>query len=126
MSLLALAQQELPELLVLEDGEYQVQISSAKEKEFSSGRTGWSIGLTIPDQPDADTIFDNVFNVKEGDSPKTERMMVQGAQEFAAAFDIESDDVESWAGLTAWAKIEVETYEGKDRNRVARYLPHRQ
>lgn len=125
MGLLELAQMDMPESELIPEGEHRVEIVGVEEKVFKSGRPGYSIRLVASDVPDSETIFHNVMSLMEGDPKKTERMMIQNAKEFQAAFNIQTDDPETWKGLEGWASIGVEEYESVVRNKVVKFLPRR-
>jgi hypothetical protein len=122
MSLLELAQMEAPKADLLPEGEYRVTIESAEPKQFNSGRTGYALRLSFPDQPDADSIFHNIFELKEDDPRRTVSAMVNNAKQFQAAFGITNDNVETWIGLEGWATVTAEEYEGVTRNKISKFL----
>ena len=121
--ILELAEMDVPELEIVPDGEYKLEIAKARPTTFISGREGYEVILKIVDHENAANIFHNVSKPMEGDPPATERMMIIGVQAFVKAFKITSENTDDWIGLQSWASVESDQYEGKDKNVVSKFLP---
>jgi len=130
MGILDVAKINLPPLETLPEGEAQLVINSAKDRginggePFKSGRTGWSLSFKSDQHPNAETVFENLLMPVDGDSASTERMFVEKIQAFVAAFNITSEDVESWVGKTGWVNVGVEAKDdgSGDRNIIKSYV----
>ena len=121
--ILELAEMDVPELEIVPDGEYKLEIAKARPTTFNSGREGYEVILRIVDHENAANIFHNVNKPMEGDPPATERMMIIDVQAFVKAFKITSENTDDWIGLQSWASVESDQYEGRDKNVVSKFLP---
>jgi len=127
MGLIELTEMDIPEPQLLGDGEYRVKIEGAEPKVFSSGRTGTLLRLSIPTEPDSESIFCNLFDLQEGDQKSFVRMTIQNARAFRQCFNISSNDPQSWIGSEGFAsvKTEVNPETNVPRNAIGKFLPPR-
>ena len=124
MDLLALAQMEIPELEVVAEGEYKLVVNAATPTVFSTGRSGINLRLGIEGRDDTKTIFHSVcLPDQETDPPKTFNALATMFQAFWNAFSVQTEDVESWIGLSGWAFLRIENHPETQVpfNRVARF-----
>jgi len=122
MSILELAQRDVPDLAAVAEGEYGVEISSARAAQYKSGRMGYDVLLKI-DAPNAQRVMHRVFLPMEGDDKEKEDNFIRNVKRFVEAFKIVSDEPEDWVGASTWAILGVETTEEYgDQNRVRRFV----
>ena len=132
--LLDLANMELPEPKAVPAGEYPLQIVKVTPRTiedgtaYKSGREGYDIFLKVTNEPEAKLVSHRIFLNKKEDPETTVEFFARQVQELIAAFKIDSEDVQDWVGLEAYAILEVE--EGteeypEDRNNVKKFIKTR-
>lgn len=127
MSFLDVALDDVPELKALEEGEYEVQITSADIGE--SDKTGGKylmLRLEVPTEPESKDFTHVLMLPADGDSEKQRIKRLSRLKEAMEAFGydysqgIETDALE---GLTSWAYLAVEeSGEYGEQNRVRRFV----
>lgn len=125
MGVLDIAQEELPELQIAEEGENELQISYAEATEYSTGRKGYIVKLKLPNLPNSKTIRHNVTLPTEEDDEEKANNIKRSVQSFVKCFNLNSNEPEDWIGSRGWAILGVEKdQEGiyGDRNNIKRFL----
>jgi hypothetical protein len=128
MSILEIAELEKslppPEIVPVSEQKLQIKNVIARDEDnpYNSGRTGYGIIFEFSDHPNADGIFYNLLNPQEYDAPRTQRMFIEQTAAFVRAFNITSNNPEDWVGKEGWAKVDVEAYEGKDKNVITSFI----
>ena len=120
--LLDLVAEETPELEIVPDGEYKLEIKKVinrdEDNPYDSGRQGWGIAFGIVDRPDAAGVFHNLTKPNADDPKTTYIALLERVKAFAAAFNLSSNDSTEWVGAQGWAKLTAEQYQGKDKNSI--------
>ena len=123
IGILGLAQQEVPDLTVAEAGEYQLEITGYKLDEDKNGVPYISVFMNILDRPNSKMVSHFISLPREehkeiiGENRYNES--VRRVQAFVSAFEIASDDPETWKGKTCFANLKVKADdEYGDQNQV--------
>lgn len=125
-SILDIAREQVPELEPVPEGEHQVGITKVVERlgdeAYNSGREGWDVFMRV-DHPNSKTLVHRVFKPMESDDEDKANNMKRGIKRFVEAFDITSEDTDTWVGATSWAVLGIEIdAEYGDKNIVKRFL----
>ena len=121
---------DIPDQKPVEDGEYQLTITSAKYKESQEKGTPMiAISMNIEDHEDASTVFHNIILPVE-DDPKANgklRMIKQFCDAFSISQDtlkqcIAEEEYEAIVGESGYAILNQEEYQGQVNNRVKRFV----
>ena len=125
-SILDIAQENVPELEVAPEGEHQVMISRVVDRSgdaaYKSGREGYDVLMKV-DVPNSKSLMHRVFKPMESDDEDKANNMKRGIKNFVQAFNIASEDTETWVGSTCWAVLGIENdAEYGDKNLVKRFL----
>lgn len=109
--------------------EYQLKIVSGKVNPSKDGaRSVLQVGFEILDHPTAQSVFEHYSFPNESDEDKTVYMMKLNLKQFMQAFGIDPGNPgnpEDWKGLTAWAFLKMDEYDGRPMNRVSRWIQKR-
>jgi hypothetical protein len=129
-SFLDLNLDEVPELKTVEPNrEYELRIEGAEIKESkgekTAGQSMLNIRCSIPSEPDTQQVYEIVM-LPHGDADEEQnnqrkrqlkRLLESIGLDISRGFNIDE-----LVGLTFWAILDVETYQGEDRNRIKRYM----
>lgn len=127
MAFLDLSLEDVPELEALEEGEYQVQITSAEIGE--SDKTGGKyvmLRLEVPAVAESKDFTHVLMLPADGDSEKQKIKRLNRLKEAMQAFGYDYSngiETEELVGLEAWAYLMVEeSAEYGEQNRVRRFV----
>lgn len=121
--------------LIAKDTEVEVRILSAEEgitgeNSKNPGMATLNIQLDIPAHELAPNVYHTLMiptNELKESNFKTWNFVGNIFKEFLEAFDLAPpfDPSNDLPGKTAWAIIDVNTYQGRTNNRIKRFLPKR-
>lgn len=126
MSILNFAFDELPELLPVEQGEYEIVCSNASiHKNENTGKQSIRLDLSIADNPESDDFMDFLSLPHESDSAKVKIKKLKRIRDAAEAFgvDVSELDTDNFIGASARAFLikESDKVYG-EQNSVQKYL----
>lgn len=114
------------EQTVVPEGEYDLKIFSAVEKDSKKGdpMVQIIIGVESSDYPNAKSVFHHLMMVKDDDDEQTVDRKLRGQRRFLNAFSIPSEDdgfdTDDFAGCTA--TLRVKQQENKDNGEISNVL----
>lgn len=121
--------ENVPELVAVPEGEYEVRIMEAGEHiSKSSGMPMIKVVLEIVGQPNAETIYHYITLPQPDDDERKRNNKRRRIKEFLLAFGLsQQSDFSEWVGRVAWALIGQETDDrtGLPRNTVKRFIESR-
>jgi hypothetical protein len=127
MSFLDYDLQNVPELEVLPEGEYELRILACEVKTSQAGNPMVSLSLDCPAEPNSKGIHHTIMLPTDADDEKKRNGRLRSLKGFCEAFGINTvggitlDD--SVVGNTGWAIIAIESSpEYGDQNRVRRFV----
>jgi len=132
-SLLDFNMDDVPDPIVVPPKEeYQLKIIKATEKPGKKDptRTVLHLMMKIEGEPNAKTVMESIAYSKEDDPEENALIMDRSLKNFMLGFGINKKHLDKDAagefhgfkGLTGWAILDVDTYEGEQRNKVSRYI----
>lgn len=129
-SFLDLNLDDVPELKVAEaNREYELKIEAAEIKESKGDKTAGqnmlNIRCSIPSEPDTQQVFEIIMlpskDADEEQNNQRRRQMKRFVE--ALGWDLSRGfNIEELVGETFWAILDIEQYQGEDKNRIKRYL----
>ena len=129
MSFLDLNLNDVPELEVLADGEYELRVTGAELKSYSNAKgAGQFISLSFdcPAEPNSKGIYHTLFLPNPGDDEKKRNNALRSIKYFCDAFGVDYSqgiDIEGLVGVTGWAILKTESSEDYgDQNRIRRFV----
>ena len=117
---------DIPELTLAEDGEYDLHVTTAKEK--ASPKTGRNSIMLVCDfvgEDDIQNLIHSIWLPMESDDKTKAETMWRMIKEFLTAVGLPSDgdlDIEDFKGLDFTAIIEIESSDFGDRNIIKRIV----
>ena len=128
MSLLNLNLNDVPDLEVLPEGDYELKIGRADIKDYTSDKGNgqyMNISLTVIDEANAPTIYHTIFLPNSSDDESQANAKKRRIIQFYKAFDIDLDGAElsELSGKTGYAflRIEAATAKYEERNSVGKF-----
>lgn len=117
---------ELPELAIVEEGEYDLRIIQVNEVESKkSGRTGLMLTCEVLGEEAAEEVSHGLWNPMSSDTDRTARMMVKMIKEFVEGVGLSMDDElekDDFMDLEFSAYLKQEEYNGEMQNAIARIV----
>ena len=121
--------ENVPELEVVTEGEYEVRIMDAGDHvSKNTGNNMVRLVLEILSEPNADTIYHYITLPQMDDDERKRNGKLRRIKDFLAAFGLDQQsDYADWIGATGWALIGSEEDErtGNPRNNVKRFIVSR-
>lgn len=121
--------ENVPELEVVTEGEYEVRIMDAGDHvSKNTGNNMVRLVLEILGEPNADTIYHYITLPQMDDDERKRNGKLRRIKDFLAAFGLDQQsDYADWIGATGWALIGSEEDErtGNPRNNVKRFIVSR-
>ena len=126
MSILDYNLDNVPDESILEAGEYQCKILSAKSKDSKAGKHMIEVALGYPDNEEAKTTFHYLSLPAEDDDQSKTNLKLRSLKNFYEAFDVDYSgpvDMDNLIGLTCFVIItEEESEQYGASNSVKRFL----
>lgn len=129
-SFLDLNLDDVPEPRVVDGGrEYQLKVEHTEIKESAGAKTAGQSMLqlrySIVDEPDTQSVFENIMlphaDVDEEQNTMRKRQLKRLVE--SLGWDISSGfNIDEMVGETLWAVLEVDEYQGRQQNRVRKYM----
>ena len=123
MGIVDIAQEEIPELQIAEEGDNELVIADASvEESQKTGRTYYKIKMKLPNLDNAKAVYHNLNMPMEGDEKDTEFALKRNIKSFVEAFNVSSNEPTDWVGARGWAVLGIEHDETYgDRNKIKRF-----
>lgn len=113
----------VPNLKVLDPGEYQLRIEKAEKRKSKSGNIMIVVVFTAVNEPDADVIVDYMIIPSKTEEERTRNAKRRRLKEIVLAFGIEDyNNLSTWAGHFGYALLSKQEDSFGVKNRVSRYL----
>ena len=113
----------VPDLTHMEEGEYDLRITSVKDVEAGNGRDGIRFVCKILNEENAKNVVHQLWAPMEGDDEDNVEIMERMQKEFLQALNmpvdgsVENDD---FVNLEFSAILGIEEYEGEERNKIVK------
>lgn len=120
--------EDVPEEHVLDEGEYELELTKVTFGPSKKGKPMITAFLTHPDDPDARLISDYILYPTSDMDPRQYNQARRQLKSFLETFGIPSDisqDEFSQLGdqkLTGLCYVTKDEYQGREQNRVSRYM----
>jgi hypothetical protein len=117
---------DIPDLKVVEPGEADLNIKKAKDTESKkTGRTGIMLICEFIEEDAAEALIHTLWLPMKGDDETKANTMLRMLKEFAVGIGLDADDdleTADFEGVDFTALVDIETYEGKDKNVIKRIV----
>lgn len=127
MSFLDFNLNDVPELIALPEGEYQLRILEIEVKTSQAGNPMVQMRLDVPEEPNSKGITHTIMLPTQADDEKKRNGRLRSLKAFCDAFGIDHSNGitldESVVGSTGWAILGIEdSPEYGEQNRVRRFI----
>jgi len=134
MSFLELNLNDVPDLNALEDGEYELRLTSAELRTVNNAASTYNgaqfilLKFDVPSEPNSKGITHTLFLPREVDDDKDRNARLRQLKAFCDAFDIDYTrgiDIEELknSAATGWALLKMEDDpEYGEQNRIRRFV----
>ncbi len=115
---------DIPELRVVEPGSYNIRITKAKDITAENGRPGIMLVCDIVDVDDAETLFHNLWMVRDSDPEDKATTMFRMLKEFVVGVGLDPASAETpeFEGCEFEALLDTDEYQGRDKNIITRIV----
>lgn len=124
-TLLDLDLPSVPDLVSVEQGDYTLQIRSAKKKQTKKDKPAILVVCNIEGMANALPVFVNLNLPHEDNEQWQNEGNLRAVKTFCIAFSIDINatlDLSTWVGMTATALISPTTFNGQPQNQVDRFV----
>ena len=115
---------DIPDLTTVPKGEYDLKIISVKEVSSErTGRTGTNLTIKILGEENTKNIMHGLWNPMEADDQDKKETMLRMMKEFLQNIGFDLSDGAEWSDLVGHefsALLDIEVYEGDERNKILR------
>lgn len=122
-SVLSLNLKDRQEIKALPKDEYELQVMNAEALDLDQGKKARiNVRCEVVGEPTADDVYHTLFYPNEEDSEKQRNRKLNSIADFMEALGLDPDvseiDLEDWTGQKFTAILDVEEYDGQERNRI--------
>lgn len=123
-TLLSIDFDNVPDLTLLEPGDYQFSVDSAQLKQSSTGKDMIELILVPVSEPTAQAVYEYLILPAEDDDERKKNGKLRRIKDFTRAFSVPNpNDVATWTGATGWAIVGVQSDpQYGDKNRIQKYV----
>lgn len=117
---------DVPELLCVPDGQYQLEVTRAESKLDKNGNPGIQMVFSVMGQADTKRVGYWLSLPGESDDKDTANMKLRRVKAFAEAFNVTSanDNDDGFVGLSGWVVLALEEDpQYGETNRIRRFMP---
>jgi len=129
-SILKLNLKDRQEIKALPKDEYELQITRAEAVDLDQGnKARIQLICEVVGEPAADSIYYTLWYPNEDDSDKQRDRKINYIANFMESLGLDSDvseiDLDDWIGSKFDAILDIEEYEGTERNRIKKVVKGR-
>lgn len=117
--------ENVPEMVIVPAGEYEVKLTSCELEESKSTPGNYNIVMVMEifEEPNAWPLYRYLSLPNDADSQKTFDAKRRFIKEAFDTFEMTKEDIgESAKGRTGWVLVGTRTYEGREQNDVKRFI----
>ena len=117
--------EDIPPVLNVDPGEWLVRVEDVKERTSEKGSTMLVLQLSFQENVDAEHLFDNLVLPRADSSEKAVRFLLRRLKAACEAFGVDWSaqgfDPRDFIGQEATIQVDIEQYQGENRNVVKNY-----